>query len=103
MIAFANVLISVLFLAKLLWTAGIPIAMTIERRKLSIEDRERKGGVSLALPIDVLLLVALVSIAAVTGRGIFHLSALWLFVAGVGAILLSIGCCALIGLIVKLI
>jgi hypothetical protein len=101
MISFANVLIAVLFLAKLLWTAAIPIAREIEIRKVPIEDREResKRGVSLALVIDIVLLLALVSISAVTGRGIFHLSAFWLLVDGVGAIAVSVGCCAILSLI----
>jgi hypothetical protein len=95
MIFFLNVLTSVLFLAKLLWTAAIPIAMKIEIQNSPIEERERAGKrcVSLALVIDVVLLLALISISAVTGQGIFHLSPFLLFVVGVGAIVLSIACC----------
>jgi hypothetical protein len=102
-LTFVNGLISVAFIAKLLWTAAIPIARKIEIQKLPIEDREceSKRRVSLALVIDIVLLLALVLISAVTGHGMFHLSAFWLFVVGIGAIVLSIGCCALVGRIVS--
>jgi anaerobic C4-dicarboxylate transporter len=103
LLQFANVLISLLFLAKLLWNAATPIAVRIETQKLPIEDRDRakKRRVSMATIVEIILLLALVLISAVTGRGIFHLSAFRLFIAGVGAIVLSYGCCALVGRIVR--
>lgn len=103
LVSVANALISVLFLAKLLWTAGIPIARKIEIQKLPIEDREResKRSVSPALIIDIFLLLALVLIAAITGRGIFHLSAFWVLLFGVDAIFLSMVCCVIVGRIVR--
>jgi len=102
-LTFVNWLILVTFVAKLLWTAAIPIARKIEIQKLPIEEREResKRGVSLALFIDIVLLLALVSISAVTGRGIFHLSAFLLLAVGIGAIVLSMGCAAVLSLILR--
>jgi hypothetical protein len=103
MVHFAELFISVLFLAKLLWTAAIPIGKMIEIQKLPVEKREQaaRRSVSPALPIDIFLLLALVSISAVTGQGIFHLSAFWLFVVGVGAIILSMVCCVIVGRILE--
>jgi len=103
LITIANALISILFLAKLLWTVGIPIARKIEIQKLPIEDREResKRGVSLALVIDIFLLLALVLISLIPGRGIFHLSAFWVLLFGVDAIFLSMVCCVIVGRIVR--
>jgi hypothetical protein len=103
MVHFTELFISVLFFAKLLLTAAIPIAHRIEIQKLPVEDREQAGrrSVSPALPIDIFLLLALVAISAVTGQGIFHLSAFWLFVVGVGAIVLSMICCVIVGRILE--
>jgi hypothetical protein len=103
LLQFANVLLSVLFFTKLLWNAATPIAVRREIQRLPLVDRDRamKRRVSMATIVEMFLLLALVLISAVRGRGIFNLSALWLFSIGLGTIVLSYGCAVLLHQILR--
>jgi len=97
---FQNIILG-LFLIKLTWNLCIPISAYFQYRAWKLYGSAEPKNISMALIVEIALLMIMTMLATFTSSHIFALSPLQTFLSGVGAIAISLTLTLFIAYVLK--